>query len=311
MGTFVLANAVGAGNCAFGTNTMFNTTIGEENVAIGLNAFSNNTIGTANIAIGTHAMNNGNLGNNNTAIGAYVMSGNTTGYNNAAIGSFALNANTSGYNNVALSGGGLNTTGHDNTFVGAGANTAAGTLTNVTAIGAGAIVNAVNKVRIGDATITAIEGQVAFSFPSDARFKYNVKDEVPGLAFISQLRPVTYNFDTEKFDAHLHKNDKNYVAKSDFTASSNVVHTGFLAQDIEKTCKELGFEFDGLNVPADANGNYSVSYSQFVMPLVKAVQELNTSVQTLQTENTELKAQLAELKTLRAEMTELKALLIK
>ncbi len=109
----------------------------------------------------------------------------------------------------------------------------------------------------------------------------------------------------------MHKNDKNYVAKSDFTASKSILHTGFLAQDIEQTCKELGFDFDGLNIPTDASGNYSVSYSQFVMPLVKAVQELNTSVKTLQSENTELKAQLAALKTLRTEMDELKALLVK
>ena len=132
------------------------------------------------------------------------------------------------------------------------------------------------------------------------------------------MRFVTYNFDTKKFDAHLHKNDKDYVATTDFTESTNIKHTGFLAQDIEALCKKLGYDFDGLNIPKDENGNYSVAYSQFVMPLVKAVQELDEKVKTLevanaelQRQNAELKAQADEIKSLRKDMEAMKALMEK
>ena len=49
----------------------------------------------------------------------------------------------------------------------------AGNLNNATAIGANAIVNASNKVRLGNASVTVIEGQVAFTFPSDKTKKEN------------------------------------------------------------------------------------------------------------------------------------------
>ena len=42
-----------------------------------------------------------------------------------------------------------------------------GNLTNATAIGAGAFVNASNKVRLGNVLVTVIEGQVAFTSASD------------------------------------------------------------------------------------------------------------------------------------------------
>ena len=46
-------------------------------------------------------------------------------------------------------------------------------LTNATAIGANATVNASNKVRLGDTDVTVIEGQVAFTASSDETKKEN------------------------------------------------------------------------------------------------------------------------------------------
>src|SRR5262249_59060981 len=57
----------------------------------------------------------------------------------------------------------LPTTGaNKTTAVGHFADVAALDLSNATAIGAGAIVNASNKVRIGDANVTVIEGEGDF-----------------------------------------------------------------------------------------------------------------------------------------------------
>ncbi|MBS1791795.1 MAG: tail fiber domain-containing protein [Acidobacteria bacterium] len=55
--------------------------------------------------------------------------------------------------------------------MGINADFSASNLTNGTAIGSGAIVNASNKVRIGNTAVTVIEGQVAYSFTSDRNQK--------------------------------------------------------------------------------------------------------------------------------------------
>ena len=46
-------------------------------------------------------------------------------------------------------------------------------LTNATAIGFGANVSASNKIRLGNTAVMVIEGQVAFTFPSDKTKKEN------------------------------------------------------------------------------------------------------------------------------------------
>ena len=60
-------------------------------------------------------------------------------------------------------------------------------LTNATAIGAGAEVNASNKIRLGNTAVTVIEGQVAFTFPSDKNKKENFQP-VDGEAVLGKIR---------------------------------------------------------------------------------------------------------------------------
>lgn len=51
--------------------------------------------------------------------------------------------------------------------------------------------------------------------------------------------------------------------------------TGFVAQDVEQAANEMGYEFSGIQKPATEDGLYAITYSEFVVPLVKAVQELS------------------------------------
>ena len=191
-----------------------------------------------------------------------------------------------------------NVTGSNNTSIGYNANTSSSALSNATAIGANASVNASNKVRLGDATTTVIEGQVAYSFPSDGRFKYDINDkDVKGLDFINRLRPVVYNFDARKFEEFLTKDMPAEIRKShfegrDFSAASAVRQSGFIAQEVEQAMKESGYNFNGVHVPANASDNYSVAYSQFVVPLVKSVQELSKMVEDLKKQNELLQKQM-------------------
>jgi hypothetical protein len=52
-----------------------------------------------------------------------------------------------------------------------------------------------------------------------------------------------------------------------------------------------GYDFNGLHKPANENDNYGVAYSQFVVPLVKAVQEQQTMIETQKAAIEELKKQ--------------------
>jgi hypothetical protein len=42
----------------------------------------------------------------------------------------------------------------------------------------------------------------------------------------------------------------------------------------------VGYDFDGVHVPENDDDNYSIAYAEFVVPLVKAVQELSASNDT-------------------------------
>ena len=165
------------------------------------------------------------------------------------------------------------------------------------------MINASNKVRLGNNLVTVVEGQVAYSFPSDGRFKTDVKDDVKGLDFIMKLQPVSYNFDRLAFTHHIGATTTP-EKEQQLTALSQQRNIGFIAQDVEQAMTDAGFEsFDGVHAPENEHDNYSVAYSQFVVPLVKAVQELNTTVEDLKAVNA---AQQEMINTLITELEELK-----
>ena len=290
-GSSTPANNTGNGNTAIGYQTLWSNTSGGNNIAIGVNALYSNTSGPLNIAIGSTSLYSNISGSGNTALGIGTLFSNTGGQN-TAVGYNALTNNNSGQFNSALGeyAAQTNVSGSNNTFIGYSADVASNNLTNATSIGNTAITNASNKIRLGNASVTVIEGQVAYSFPSDGRFKTVTANEVKGLDFINKLRPVTYTFDTRKFDEFLMK-DMSSSAKQermngvDYTESSTIIHTGFIAQEIEQAAKEAGFVFDGVHAPKDENDNYSVAYSQFVVPLVKAIQEQQQQIETQKQDN--------------------------
>jgi hypothetical protein len=60
-------------------------------------------------------------------------------------------------------------------------------LTNATAIGANALVNASNKIRLGNSAVTVIEGEVAYTFTSDKNEKENFR-AVDGNEVLKKIR---------------------------------------------------------------------------------------------------------------------------
>lgn len=287
-------------NLFLGNTAGQNTTNGISNTGIGLFALANNSTGGNNTALGYHAMNqniDGHLnaafghsslysntsGNNNVAIGYASLSASTNGNYNSAIGIDALNLLTSGDNNTSLGSYSGENVGTCNncTFLGAHASASQDGFTNSTAIGYDTHVNDNNKIRVGNTSVASIGGAVAWTNFSDARFKTGVREDVPGLAFITKLRPVSYVFDLPKLSRFIGEKEMPEPP------AQEVRSTGFLAQEVEAAAKQLGFEFSGVDAPKNEDKDiYGLRYAEFSVPLVKAVQELDA-------ENKLLKQQLA------------------
>jgi len=134
----------------------------------------------------------------NTSLGTGALVSNTTGINNTALGLNALASNSTGSANTAtgVSSLAINSTGSNNTAIGLFTDVSGENLTNATAIGNGAIVNNSNKIRLGNTNVTVIEGQVAFTFPSDKSQKENFKplDGEEVLGKIRGFELMSWNF---------------------------------------------------------------------------------------------------------------------
>jgi len=296
----LFSNTTGSFNTALGEFSMNSNTTGTNNTASGNFSLQFNTTGSNNTANGIQSLKLNTTGSNNTATGINALFANTTGFQNTANGSFSLQSNTTGNNNVAI---GLNTfindtTGsgntvvgnfagdlakndNNNTFIGFGANNTSGiALSNSTALGNGTAITASNQVRVGNSAVTSIGGKVDWTTLSDGRYKKNILQNVPGLLFILKLKPVTYNFDEQALNSFyktgLRGNDNLLSTKE------KIIYSGFIAQEVEKAAIEAGYDFSGVDKPKSEKDLYGLRYADFVVPLVKAIQEQQQTLTHLQ-----------------------------
>jgi hypothetical protein len=298
-GVFDLDANVGRHNTALGALVMRDLTTGWSNTGVGYAALLYLRGGSSNTAVGDSTLIY-NSGNSNSAVGASSLTFNTTGSYNAAVG--GLHQNTTGSYNTAVgvnslfqstTGGGNtalgfaallgNRFGSSNMALGFQADVAKDGLRNATAIGAGAIATTSNMVRIGNESVTLIQGQVPFSWVSDRRWKTDVEPLRLGLDFVRRLLPVSYRL----------------------KRGNGRLDMGFVAQDVEEV---LG---DGYNVVTRGDDDQqllSMRYSDLVAPLVRAVQEVDAEQRSVAETLTELRAEnLAlrrEVATLRAGLQE-------
>jgi trimeric autotransporter adhesin len=253
-----VTNLTGAWNTAIGSTSLRSNTTGFYNTATGVAALYSNESGFGNTASGYWALHNNTVGTDNTAVGRGTAAANSSGNYNTAVGVLAGNTIT---------------TGSNNTFVGYNSDGSANNLTNATAIGYGAIVNSDNMVRIGNTDVTVIQGQVDFSRVSDFRFKKDIEDIQQGLAFINALRPVQFRMEKG--------NDR--------------IDFGFIAQDIQEI---LGTGYNVLGIDADADRTLSLRYTDFIAPMVKAMQEQQGIIESQKVEIKELKERLERIEAL-------------
>ncbi len=301
----LFSNTTGGFNTASGNNALVSNTTGSENTASGSSALAFNTIGSGNTANGRNALLNNTTGNENTASGYGVLQSNTTGGGNTASGYWALHNNNMGVSNTASGYLALfyNTTGSENTAIGNEAlfynttgseNTAIGfradasNLFNATAIGARAVVNASNKIRLGNAAVTVIEGQVPFTYPSDRNLKESFQpvDGEVVLSKIGGLSLTSWNYigqDAKQF--------RHYGPMAqDFFAAFGHDAIGTIGTDTTITSGDL----DGILMVA-------------AQALEKRTVEQTKKIDTLTAENIELKARLEALERMFAGYAQTKA----
>ena len=155
-----------------------------------------------------------------------------------------------------------------------------------------------NQVRLGNASVSVIGGSANWSNISDRRLKTNIQENIAGLDFIKKLRPVSYNLDMDAI-ARFEKTPDSLRLKEAERLKAKEIQTGFIAQEVETAANEVGFDFHGIVKPYDSNGTYALRYAEFVVPLVKAMQEQQNIIESQQ----------EDINTLKREMEEIKALL--
>jgi hypothetical protein len=225
-----------------GTGTWTPGDLGNFNTGVGANSLSFDTTGSGNTGLGNSSLNSNPTGSNNTGLGIFSLANSTSGNYNTGLGAYTLSSNT---------------TGTSNTAVGTGADVASGDLDNATAIGAYAVVDASSHVRIGNTTVTQIGGQVAWSNLSDVRAKTNIRPLDLGLDFVMALRPVAFQL-------------INGNGRTDL---------GFIAQDVEAL---LGDDYNVLGIGGDDARTLSLRYTDFIAPMVKAIQDQQATIRALQ-----------------------------
>lgn len=293
-------NTSGSSNTATGNLALRSNTLGSFNTADGSQALYWNTTATQNTAIGFSALYNQSYSNGgteftsgNVAVGNLALSGNNpastiSGVYNTAVGYRALSSNVTGISNVALGFDADNdgNSSNYNVIIGSTAHIASG-VSNSTVVGYGAYTNTPNLALLGNPSTLYTGGYSNWTNFSDGRFKTNVDENVKGLDFIMRLRPVTYHMDVRalyklwnispygKEDSANGKMNIALKTEGDerIRKKESIRMSGFIAQEVEKAAQQSAYDFDGVIKPAHDKDYYRLAYGEFVVPLVKAVQE--------------------------------------
>jgi hypothetical protein len=305
-------------NTAMGYYALFfNKSHAQHNTSIGAyslyaNNAGGNLLGQDNTAVGYQALYSNDVGENNTAFGNLALynlrydpthsqvacSQNTAVGYQSLYSTFRADGNTAiGYNSSPNADN-----GYYNCFIGSTIDAAYPGLYNSIIIGHGNSFTDVNMMRVGNPFTTSIGGPVGWSNLSDGRVKKNIKENIPGIDFIRKLRPVTYNINLDAMNTFLPpvagKTNTNktsdpratQVMKAAYAAKEQIVYTGLVAQEAEQAARATGYDFSGVDAPKSDKDLYALRYSDFVMPLVKTMQEQQQLIKQLQIQLNELKA---------------------
>ena len=241
---------------------------------VGSRAGENKDDGTKNTAVGHYALQgtaaNGQTANNNVAIGETAGAGVTTGDNNVFIGQAA------GYvTQITADSDGC-------IIIGAGARQSGTAVDNEIIFGNDAAGQGTNTVLLGNGSVDGTNGlfcaDTGIATPSDKRIKDNIKDNSTGLDYINKLRTVTYQKrHPADYPEELQGAFGDAKKPEDWVAKTEV---GLISQEVKAVMDEMELDIQGHHT--NPQGLETVKYVSFIIPLVKAVQELSEKVKALE-----------------------------
>ena len=210
----------------------------------------------------------------------------TTGSQNVTVGYNAGRQLQAGGTNVLIghAAGRYITNGNGNVMIGHNANPPTGNATPSNRIFIGANVGPGTSAKnnyaiIGNDNVTELwaaedKGATVYAAGFDSSSDLKLKDFIRpldyGLSYILKLSPVTYYW-------------------KDSFSEDDTRQIGLIAQDIEKVNSEMQIENQIVSKAISDEDSMSVEYSKLVVPLIKAVQELNEEIEKLKAEIEELK----------------------
>jgi hypothetical protein len=131
---------------------------------------------------------------------------------------------------------------------------------------------------------------------SDGNLKENIADSNLGLTFINSLKPRTYKWKdytveetNDVFDGETNKLID--TVTSTRTKTHSRTHYGLIAQEVKTSLTAAGVDtkdfagyIDGnITNAADGSGKLGLRYTEFISPLIKAIQEQQTIIESLST----------------------------
>ena len=317
-------------NTGIGYQALQNNTSGYQNAALGAQALLNNTGGSGNTAVGTLALSSNSKGINNTALGLAALGNNSSGTQNTSVGYQSGFENTGSGNVFIGNKAGYHFSGDNRLFIDnsdtdepliggdfdtdrvdingtvkiTGGNPGTGKVLTSDSTGLASwhtlslddlndvqYGNEGSSVFIGNESISSIGGYANWTTVSDKDFKKDIRENVIGLPFIMKLRPVTYHLDMNAIAESIRIPDSEHQ-------KANELQTGFIAEEVEQAAQSLGYDFHGVDTPKNENDHYGLRYAEFVVPLVKAVQEQQQLIEQQQKQAGQQSTEIAALKQL-------------
>ena len=304
--TVVIGSGAGAaamtadadGTVAIGYEAGKAITSGGGNLLIGSGAGKNMTDAYQNVCIGQDAgdalvsCDGSNSRSTNVLIGYKCTDNSTSGEvkKNVIIGA---NTSTNRTENVFIGSGVSDDTCSRSILIGHAINGGGGH--NVYNISREGSPQGSNTIMLGNSDVDSSNGLYCYdtgiSSPSDRRIKENIVDLDYGLDFINLLRPRKFNkikpteYPEEILEEKYKQEDleKRQYAIDTSTWVSKGTEEGLIAQEVKEAMESLGdIDFQGWQLGMNNTDQQTLSYVRFVIPLIKAVQELSAKVEALE-----------------------------
>ena len=158
-------------------------------------------------------------------------------------------------------------------------------LTGSTAIGYGATATQDWTFQLGNSltrTVIFGDGTANCQTVSDIRMKDAIVDSTLGLQFLLDLQPRQYVYKNSTVKIRT-SSDQEEITE---TVTHKRPHFGFIAQEVKAVMDKHSTDFAGFIDPTvigtkDPDPRLSLVYTEFIGPIVKAIQELNVKVDSM------------------------------